>query len=210
MVYFYDLIAADSSDVYWIAVGRNKEENDLLIKHGYRELNYLWFHVDKYASAHIYVKLHTKQQSASDLPRDVLNACMQLCKSESVQGNKLAQCDIVSTPWHNLRKAGYMKPGEVAFKSTKAIVKLQCAGRDNKLLNQLRKRRVDLYEDVEALLREAKRSKDGEFFTQYITAHRERLLEEEKQRTSAKRRGKRQGGSDELSPEEVSLQPASS
>ncbi|AAS52163.1 ADR243Cp [Eremothecium gossypii ATCC 10895] len=204
MVYFYDLIAADSAEVFWIVVGRNKEENDLLVKHGYRELNYLWFHVDKYASAHVYLKLHAKQQSSSDVPRDVLHACLQLCKSESVQGNKQAQCSIVSTPWHNLRKSGYMKPGEVSFKSTKAIAKLQCAGRDNKLLNQLRKRRIDIYDDVETLLRDAKRSKDGDFFIHYITANRERLLEEEKERASAKKARKRQVDSSELPCEEES------
>ncbi|AET40466.1 Jlp2p Ecym_6066 [Eremothecium cymbalariae DBVPG len=191
MVYFFRSQPDVFQTHYSIITGKDKHENDLLIKHGFRDLNYIWFHTDRYASGHIYLQLHANQKTIEEVPKEVIQDCLQLCKSESKEGNKLSQCTIIGTPWHNLRKAGYMKPGEVSFKSTKAVKKMECFGRDNQTLNKLKKSRVEIVNNVETLLHEAKRSKDREYLNKYVEDNRERLLEEENQRKLAKRKLKR-------------------
>lgn len=191
MVYFYQSQPDPSCAPHWVIVGADKFENDLLIKHSYRDLQYHWFHTDKYSSAHIYLKLQDCEKSWEDVSRDVINDCLQLCKSQSIQGNKLPQCTIIHTPWHNLKKSGYMKPGEVSFKSMKSVKKLECYGRDNNVLNRLNKTRIELVDDTERLLHEAKKSKDGMFFVKYLNENREKLIEDKNQRAIAKREAKK-------------------
>lgn len=191
MVYFYELTSSETSRKYQLIVGENKFENDLLLKYGYRELNYVWFHADKYSSGHIYLKLFSDEKSLEDLPPEIIKACSQLCKSESIQGNKLNQCTIICTPWHNLRKSKDMKAGEVSFKSLKRCRRLECYARDQKLLNGLAKTRVKISDGLEELLHQAKKSKDGDFFLRYLTQNRERLIEEEKIQKQARKNKKR-------------------
>ena len=40
---------------YTLYMGKDKEENDVLIKYGWDED--IWFHVDKMSSAHVYLRL---------------------------------------------------------------------------------------------------------------------------------------------------------
>lgn len=90
-----------------------------------------------------------------------------------------------------------MKPGEVSFKSLKQCGRLECYARDQKILNRLAKSRVEIYESVEELLNLAKKSKDGDFFINYISKNKGRLIEEEKARKSAKKQSKKQESSKE-------------
>ncbi|CAI4049787.1 hypothetical protein SUVZ_13G2650 [Saccharomyces uvarum] len=191
MVYFYESKPTEYSVPYQIITGRDKFENDLLIKWSYKELNYIWFHADKYSSGHIYLKLNENEKTIDDVPQEVINDCLQLCKSESIQGNKLPQCTILITPWHNLRKSKAMNPGEVSFKSLRQCRKMECGTRDNKTLNRLTKTRVELFDNVEATLNEAKKTKNGDFFVKLIESNRQNLIEEEKQRKLAKKNQKK-------------------
>ncbi|CAI4048391.1 hypothetical protein SKDZ_13G2580 [Saccharomyces kudriavzevii ZP591] len=191
MVYFYESKPTEYSISHQIVTGKDKFENDLLIKWSYKELNYVWFHADKFSSGHIYLKLHSNEKTIDDVPQEVINDCLQLCKSESIQGNKMPQCTILITPWHNLRKNKYMEPGEVSFKSLRQCRKMECGGRDNKILNRLAKTRVELFDNVEATLNEAKKTKNGEFFVNHIESNRLNLIDEENQRKLAKRNQKK-------------------
>ncbi|KAM3162761.1 Protein JLP2 [Lachancea thermotolerans] len=186
MVYFY-AAKSDEGCEYSIVVGKDKFENDLLIKYGYKDLNYYWFHADKYSSGHVYLKLFDGECDLRDVPKEVVRDCLQLCKSKSIQGNKLPQCTILATPWINLRKSGYMKPGEVSFKSMKKINKLECYGRENQVLNRLDKTKVEVFDNVEELLHQAKKEKDPEFFVNFISQNRELLAIQEQERKSAKK-----------------------
>ncbi|CCE64055.1 hypothetical protein TPHA_0G02190 [Tetrapisispora phaffii CBS 4417] len=192
MVYFYTSQPFPDSIPHQIIVGKDKFENDLLIKYGYRELNYTWFHADNYSSGHVYLKLLEKENSVSDVSSEIVNDCLQLCKSESIQGNKLPQCSILITPWHNLRKNRFMKPGEVSFKSQRACTKRDCFARDTKIMNRLNKTRVELYEDVENILHDAKKSKNPNYFTELIANQRDELLESERLRKAEKKQNKKQ------------------
>ncbi|AMD21759.1 HFL097Wp [Eremothecium sinecaudum] len=191
MVYVYHTQLEGSEDRYWIVTGKDKFENDLLIKYGYRDLNYIWFHADKYSSGHIYLKLLPNQKSIDDVPREIVADCLQLCKSESIHGNKLPQCTIICTPWHNLKKSGYMKPGEVSFKTIKSVRKLECYARDNKVVNRLKKTRIEIAEDVEKLLHDAKQTKNSDFLVNYVQSNRERLINEEIQRLQQRKNKKK-------------------
>lgn len=195
-MYFY-VSEPESGMAHQVVVGKDKFENDMLIKYGYRELNYMWFHADKYSSGHVYLKMHPDEKDLADVPQEVINDCLQLCKSESIQGNKLPQCTILYTPWHNLRKNRYMKPGEVSFKSLKYCKRKECFARDNKILNRLSKTRVEVLENVETLLHDAKKSKDPMFFVNYIDQNRSALLEAEKTRRQEKKLAKKKKSTDD-------------
>ena len=191
MVYFYTSQLSEYDTPHQIITGKDRFENDLLIKYSYRELGYIWFHTDKYSSGHIYLKLLPSEKSLDDVPPEVVSDCLQLCKSESIHANKMPQCTIIHTPWHNLRKNKYMKPGEVSFKFTSACKKVECFARDNKILNRLQKTRIELFDNIEIVLHDAKKSKDGEYFTALIGTQGDQLLEDEKARKLAKKNKKK-------------------
>lgn len=81
-----------------------------LIKWGYHSL--VWFHVDKLSSAHIYLELR-EDQTIDDIPKELLDDCVQLVKANSIQGNKLNNIDVVYTLWSNLKKTNDMVVGQV-------------------------------------------------------------------------------------------------
>lgn len=190
MVYFYESKPSELDEGHYIITGKDQFENDLLIKYGFREIGLVWFHADKYSSGHVYLKLLPHEKSVDDVQGEVLQDCLQLCKSMSIQGNKLESCHIIATPWHNLRKSKSMKPGEVSFKSTKGCKKFTCHERNQKILNRLQKTRVELI-DAEPLMQQAKKDKDGEALVQIVEVHREKLIEEEKMRKHEKKMKKK-------------------
>lgn len=190
MVYFYESV--HDGTVYYIISGKNKNDNDHLIKWSFAELNYFWFHVNDYSSAHIYLKCPSNIKEVSDIPDVVLQDCLQLCKAQSIVGNKLPQCTIIITPWNNLRKNRFMAPGEVSFKTTKKLRKRICYSRDNKIINRLLKTRVSLLNvDIEQFLQQGKKSKDPEFWVKYLIENRESLLQMEKDLKLSKRQTKK-------------------
>jgi predicted ribosome quality control (RQC) complex YloA/Tae2 family protein len=89
MVFYFE------SQGYTIYMGKDKFENEELIKHGWEED--LWFHADKLSSAHVY--LRTNGDKWDELPEDLLQDLGQLTKANSIQGNKLDNVVIVYTPW---------------------------------------------------------------------------------------------------------------
>lgn len=135
-----------------LVMGKDKLENDLMIKLFYKEMNAVWFHVNNYSSSHVYMLLKSPIKSDVKLLDFVslhhINDAMQLCKSNSVAGNKLQSVEIVSTPFINLRKSGDMDAGQVSFKSTRFLNYFTCYARDNTVLNRLEKTKVILDKDL--------------------------------------------------------------
>ena len=97
---------------YVIYMGRDKYENEELIRYGWPED--LWFHVDKLSSAHVYLRL-PKDMSFDDVPPEMVEECAQLTKLNSIEGCKQNNVPVVYTPWSNLRKSGDMATGQVGF-----------------------------------------------------------------------------------------------
>ncbi|KAI1724829.1 coiled-coil domain-containing protein 25 [Ditylenchus destructor] len=120
-------------------MGRDKEENELLIRWGWPED--VWFHVDKLSSAHVYLRLQPGQ-TIDDISPELVQDCCQLTKANSIEGNKKNNVDVIYTMWSNLKKAGYMAVGQVGFHSDKAVKKVRIEKRVNEIVNRLNKTKV--------------------------------------------------------------------
>jgi len=118
-------------------VTKNKEdkyENEYLIQWGWPED--LFFHVDDLSSAHIYLRTPFTYdlsilKNSDDLlklhpiPDKVIQECLQLCKYNSIEGNKKSQVDMIITPWFNLRKSMDMDVGTIGFTNEKLVLKIK-------------------------------------------------------------------------------------
>uniref|UniRef100_A0A915E0N6 Coiled-coil domain-containing protein 25 n=1 Tax=Ditylenchus dipsaci TaxID=166011 RepID=A0A915E0N6_9BILA len=126
-------------------MGRDKEENEYLIRWGWPED--VWFHVDKLSSAHVYLRLNPGQ-SIDDISEELIADCCQLVKANSIEGNKKNNLDVVYTMWSNLKKSGYMDVGQVGFHSEKAVKKVRVEKRMNETVNRLNKTK-EVVDDVD-------------------------------------------------------------
>lgn len=145
-MYFFESLDKDKRVV--LIMGKDKYENDLLLKYFFKDMNCIWFHVQNYSSSHVYVKLDEPIKSDVNIldyisPQHLADAT-QLCKANSIAGNKLQKVEIVSTPYINLKKSGGMDPGQVSFKSTRFVKSYACFARDNQILSRLEKTKVVL------------------------------------------------------------------
>jgi len=144
MVYYFTSNAV--SPEAQIYVGKDKFENEELIKYGLEED--VWFHVDKLSSAHIYVRMN-EGESWDALPDDLLIDCAQLTKANSIEGNKKDNVTIIYTPWSNLKKDGSMAVGQVSFKNNKLVKRILVPQRENSIVNRLNKTKVEKFPDLQ-------------------------------------------------------------
>lgn len=128
-------------------MGKHKEENESLIKYGLD--TDVWFHVDNLSSAHVYLRMPEGWKWDS-IPEEVLIDCAQLCKANSIHGNKKDNITVIYTPWSNLHKSGAMVDGQVGFKRDKEVKKVFINTRLNAIINRLTKTKEELYPDLKA------------------------------------------------------------
>ncbi|KAJ4301524.1 hypothetical protein N0V90_003617 [Kalmusia sp. IMI 367209] len=156
MVYYFS--SNTVSPAAFIYVGKDKVENEELIKYGWDED--VWFHVDNLSSAHIYVRL-PEDQDWETINKELLVDCAQLTKANSIEGNKKDNITIVYTPWSNLKKDGSMAVGQVGFKDQRKVKRIHVEKRENPIVNRLNKTKVEKYPDLamekEARLKELRR-----------------------------------------------------
>lgn len=81
MVYYFTSTAVDPPA--FIYVGKDKVENEDLIKFGWDED--VWFHVDNLSSAHVYLRLKPGD-SWTSISQPLLEDCAQLTKANSIEG----------------------------------------------------------------------------------------------------------------------------
>ncbi|KAF8248309.1 DUF814-domain-containing protein [Wilcoxina mikolae CBS 423.85] len=141
MVYYFKSNLVDPPA--FIYVGKDKVENEELIKYGWEED----FHADKLSSAHIYLRL-PEGQNWEDIPADLLADCAQLTKANSIEGNKKDNVNVVYTPWSNLKKDGSMATGQVGFKDQRKVKKILVDTRVNAIINRLNKTKVEKFPDL--------------------------------------------------------------
>lgn len=122
-------------------MGRDKHENEDLIKYGWPED--IWFHVDKMSSAHVYLRL-PEGQTIDDIPLEALVDCAQLTKANSIQGSKVNNVAIVYTPWSNLKKTSDMDVGQVGFHKNKLVKTIMIEKKSNEMINRLNKTKQEL------------------------------------------------------------------
>ncbi|KAI0181317.1 DUF814-domain-containing protein [Hypoxylon sp. FL1284] len=141
--YFKSNTVTPSAFVY---VGKDKFENEELIKYGWEED--VWFHVDKLSSAHIYLRLN-EGDTWDNIPQDLLMDLAQLTKANSIEGNKKDNITVIYTPWSNLKKDGSMAVGQVSFKDQRRVKKVLVAQRENVIINRLNKTKVEKQPDLQ-------------------------------------------------------------
>jgi hypothetical protein len=145
----HDHISLDGEQDIVCYVGRDKHENEHLIKYGWP--GDIWFHVDSLSSAHVYFRIKNLHSNLKipidgipidDLPVDTIYDMMQICKNNSIQGSKLASCKMVYTPHSNLKKTFSMDSGTVTYHDTKLCRYGRCE-KDRPRIKQLEKRKSD-------------------------------------------------------------------
>jgi hypothetical protein len=140
--YFTSNVVTPPAYVY---VGKDKFENEDLIKFGWEED--VWFHVDKLSSAHIYLRLR-EGETWENIPEELITDLAQLTKANSIEGNKKDNITIIYTPWSNLKKDGSMAAGQVSFKDNRKVKKILVPQRENPIVNRLNKTKVEKYPDL--------------------------------------------------------------
>jgi len=129
-------------------MGRDKVENEELIKYGWPED--IWFHVDKHSSAHVYLRLR-EGETIDSISQNVLEDCAQLVKGNSIEGNKINNVSVVYTPWTNLKKTNAMEVGQVGFHQAQLVRKIQVEKRKNEIMNRLNKTKKEDFPDLAAM-----------------------------------------------------------
>lgn len=151
MVYYFKAKVSDEYEdkVYDIYMGKDKIENDPLIKHS--NPRNLWFHVDKHSSAHLYLDLKDEERMKKfedlQLEDELVDQVAQLTKTNSIKGNKLNNVTIIYTPVDNLISDGSMDIGTVTFKNAKKIKRVNVSKKDNTVLNKLNKTKTEITTD---------------------------------------------------------------
>ncbi|TKA80410.1 hypothetical protein B0A49_01187 [Cryomyces minteri] len=157
VLYFTSNVVSPAAFIY---VGKDKVENEELIKYGLEEDVWyviivssspalLKFHVDNLSSAHVYVRLRDGETWDS-IPPALLEDCAQLTKANSIEGNKKDNVTVIYTPWSNLKKDGSMAVGQVK--------KVHVPQRENPTINRLNKTKVERFPD----LRQEKQDREKE------------------------------------------------
>lgn len=171
MVYYFT--SNTVSPAAFIYVGKDKVENEELIKYGLDED--VWFHVDNLSSAHIYLRLD-EEESWESIPKPLLEDCAQLTKANSIEGNKKDNITVIYTPWSNLKKDGSMATGQVGFKDQRKVKKIHVPQRENPIVNRLNKTKVEKFPD----LRQEKENRQKELRRRDKAAQLARQKEEAK------------------------------
>ncbi|KAL8908693.1 MAG: hypothetical protein Q9207_000661 [Kuettlingeria erythrocarpa] len=132
--YFTSNVDGGQSAIY---VGKDKFENEELIKYGWDED----FHADNLSSAHVYLRLKPGQEW-ENLPVALVEDCAQLTKANSIEGNKKDNVAVIYTPWSNLLKNASMVTGQVGFRDQKKTRTILVPTRLNPTVNRLMKTRT--------------------------------------------------------------------
>lgn len=145
--YFYPRGYVEGKDDFLMYMGKDKYENEDLIKYGLP--TDVWFHVDAHSSAHVYLRL-PEGMAIDDIPPGTLEDAAQLTKANSIQGCKLNDIKIVYTPWANLKKTPSMDVGQVGFFDEKCRRYVSVASKSSSVLNRLEKTRQERQPDLKA------------------------------------------------------------
>ncbi|CBH11835.1 hypothetical protein, conserved [Trypanosoma brucei gambiense DAL972] len=179
MVYYFTL-AADPSVICYM--GRDKYENEKLIKYGWPED--IWFHVDNHSSAHVYVRM-PKGKGLDDLTPAIIEECSQLTKANSIEGCKLNNVRVVYTPWSNLHKTDGMEVGQVGFHKESLRRYHTVEKKNNAMLNKLEKTKVTK-DDVDfQALKDERDAEERREKRQALAAQQQREKEEAAARKKA-------------------------
>jgi hypothetical protein len=126
-------------------MGKDKFENELLIKYGLPED--VWFHVDNMSSAHVYLRRKRGENTLEGLDPQVLQDCAQLVKFNSIKGKKLPDVSVSYTMWSNLKKTPGMADGQVGFHHPRQVQKVHIQ-RDREIVRRVLKTMEERHPDL--------------------------------------------------------------
>eukprot|EP00697_Spironema_sp_BW2_P002311 gnl/Spiro4/1309_TR701_c0_g1_i1.p1 gnl/Spiro4/1309_TR701_c0_g1~~gnl/Spiro4/1309_TR701_c0_g1_i1.p1 ORF type:complete len:223 (-),score=66.00 gnl/Spiro4/1309_TR701_c0_g1_i1:100-726(-) len=179
---FYFTAVTTAGVAHHVYMGRDKEENEELIRHAFPED--VWFHVDNLSSAHVYLRL-LPGESIHNIPPELLTQCAQLCKANSIQGNKRDNIHVVYTLTSNLKKSGAMDVGQVGFHVEREVFRTFVPTRLREVVRAVEKTRREVNVDLAAMRAEhdaEERARDRAFRQQM--RERELRQKEDHQRQS--------------------------
>ncbi|KTG46208.1 hypothetical protein cypCar_00005383 [Cyprinus carpio] len=163
MVFYFK--SAVVSPPYTIYMGKDKHENEDLIKYGWPED--IWFHVDKLSSAHVYLRM-PKGTTIENIPKEVLIDCAQLVKNNSIQEGGMRRdnsmisftlqpvLDQISQLCQKIQFTACLNKVYVIQGAQVKIVAVE--KKINEIINRLEKTKEELYPDLAA----EKESRDRE------------------------------------------------
>mmetsp|Transcript_12118 Transcript_12118/g.15861 ORF Transcript_12118/g.15861 Transcript_12118/m.15861 type:complete len:219 (+) Transcript_12118:131-787(+) len=131
---------------YTLYMGRDKYENEDLIKYGWPED--VWFHVDDLSSAHVYLRMKPGM-SLDGINDDLLLDCSSLVKANSILGCKKASVYVVYTRWKNLKKTNDMVEGQVSYHRPENVKRISVE-KNNTIVRALEKTKEELHPDFAA------------------------------------------------------------
>lgn len=157
-----------------IYMGKDKFENEELIKYGFPED--VWFHVDDLSSAHVYLRLH-KNQKLEDVSEETIMECGQLVKANSIEGCKKNNVWVIYTRWRNLLKTSDMVVGAISFHAPKNVKRVNIV-KNNAIVNRLNKTKEEKHPNLAELQAERQR----EFIADQKEERKKELLEEKRRK----------------------------
>ena len=170
---------------YVIYMGKDKYENEELMKYGFPED--VWFHVDDLSSAHVYLR-RPYGQSLEEVNADAIAEMCQLVKNNSIEGSKTGKVDVIYTEFTNLKKTPSMETGSVTFHDQKAVVKVKHVVKDRDIVKRIEKTRTESHPDLEKMKQdrdlEVVNRKKKELKDKYAQEKEEKRLREEAERLS--------------------------
>lgn len=134
------IFATCNNPEYIIYLGKDKYENEELIKYGL-PID-IWFHVENLSSAHVYLRF-PEGVTLDTIDKVALNDCLQIVKDGSKDGRKKEKVSVCYTSWENLKKTQSMEVGEVGFKDDKLVRVANNISKDRELLRELKKTFVE-------------------------------------------------------------------
>ena len=169
MVFFFT-----SSEGNVIYMGKDKEENEDLIKYGLPED--IWFHVENLSSAHVYLRVG-KGQCLESASLQAIEECAVLTKANSIKGCKQHEVWITYTPWSNLKKTSDMEVGAIGFHNKKNCHRIKVT-KNNSIVNALNRTKEEHHPDLYSLQKareveiqqEKKAEKKAQFEAEAATA----------------------------------------
>jgi len=162
--------------------------NEDLLKHGWPED--VWFHVDSFSSAHVYLRMPTPEVTTREvleemlkaIPKEVMDEMCQLVRHNSIEGCKQPKVDIVYTAFHNLDKRANMADGQVGFKDSNQRFLVKHVERDLSIVKRIEKTRKEGQPD---LFKEKEQRMDEEKHRRKKKAAQERDRKKEEERAAA-------------------------
>jgi hypothetical protein len=140
MVFYFTLPPKAHARGFRVYMGRDKYENEELLKYGWKED--VWFHVEGISSAHVYLRL-VEGVTWENIPPVVMKYCCQLVKNNSIEGCKRKEVPVIYTPFPNLYKdPNTMQTGAVSFHK-ESLRKRVMVEKDKTLARAIEKTRVE-------------------------------------------------------------------